>query len=241
MIESATSGLNASGDRIPLLQAALRDVDEALTLDPASARAAALKARIEEAVEAERLAARVKAVIANARARFANGKPQAALRLLEAFEPASHIDICSAIAEMREDLRLVEEKRRLEEERRVQRECVVNLLAEVHTAIGEQRLDAALDLLAATALIDAETPELEPLRARIEQARAAARLEAEMATHLAEFNARLKADDLESAKGILLAATELAATDPRIEAARASGLQRAFAAREAAALVGNNT
>ena len=180
LIRSASQRLQSADDQTSELVLALREVNQALALDPENADAPNLKTAIEESIAAHREAARVRAVINNARTRFANGKHQAALRLLEDFQPSSHPEIAATLSELRGALLEIEEQRRIERERIEKQERVAALLAEARTALREQRFDAALGLLSNVGEIDAAAPELSPLMERARQEQAAARLRAEL-------------------------------------------------------------
>jgi eukaryotic-like serine/threonine-protein kinase len=233
LIATASKSFEAAGDKTNELTAALRDVDRALTLEPERAEAVSLKAAIEKAIAALREAARVKAVISNARTRFANGKPHAAIRLLEDFQPSSHPDVVAALAELRAGLEKIEEEQRAEQERLKKQARLAELFGQAQTAIGEQRFDAALDLLATAAELDADSPELIQLRERVQQEQEALQLVAELEATLTKFDERLTAGDLPVAKELLAAASELVPTDPRVQTAR-ERLDRVIAEREAA-------
>ena len=176
----------------------------------------------------------MKAVISNARTRFANGKPQAAIRLLEDFQPASHPDMVAALGELRAALLKIEEEQRAEQERIKKQERLAELFAQAQTAIGEQRFDAALELLTAAAEIDSAAPELVLLRDRVQQEQEAVRLAAEVETTLAAFHERLAAGDLPAATELLAAATELLPDDRDVQH-RARAARTGVAARDAAA------
>jgi hypothetical protein len=175
----------------------------------------------------------VKAVVNNARTRFANGKRQAAIRLLEEFQPASHPDIAAALTELRAALQKIEEERRIEQERIARQERVAALLAEAQSALRDSRFDAALERIAAAEEIDPASAELVPLRDKVHQEQAAARLSEELETRLAEVRERLTADDLSAAGELLDAAAALAPVDPRVQTVRQQ-IAQAVAAREAA-------
>ena len=233
LIASASRRFQSAGDRTSELVSALRDADQALALDPGNADALNLKAAIEESIAALREAARVKAVVNNARTRFANGKPQAAIRLLEESQPESHPEIAAALSELRDALQKIEEERRVEQERIVKQERVAALLTDAQTAMRDNRFEAALEHLAAAAEIDPASPEIVRLRERVHQEQAAARLVAELDSRLADFDGRLTAGDLPAATDRLEAAATLAPVHLRVQLAR-QRLEQAVAAREAA-------
>jgi serine/threonine protein kinase len=233
LIESASKRFQAAGDQTSELLSAQRDVNEALTLDPGNVGATKLQAGIEAAIAAQREAAKVKAVVSNARARFANGKRQAAIRLLEEFQPASRPEIVAALSELRASLEKIEEEQRLEQERIRKQERLASLFGDTDTAIREHRFDAAIELLSSAAEIDADAPELVTLRERVRQEQAAVALEAELVAQLADLDEHLAAGDWSVAADLLAAATTLAPADPRVQAAR-QRLDQVAADREAA-------
>jgi serine/threonine protein kinase len=233
LIASASGRFQSAGDQTSELVAALREVEQALARDAGNAEGLRLKAALEESLAAHREAARVKAVVNNARTRFANGKRQAAIRLLEEFQPASHPDIAAALTELRAALEKIEEERRIEQERIARQERVAALLAEAQSALRESRFDAALERIAAAEEIDPASAELVPLRDKVLQEQDAARLSQELETRLAEVRERLTADDVSAAGELLDAAAALAPVDPRVQTVRQEVAQ-AVAAREAA-------
>ena len=233
LLQRANERLHAAGDDASELSPALRDVKQALELDPQNADAPALKAAIEDAIATRREAARVRTAIENARRRFANGKHQAAIKLLEDFPPPAHPGIADALAQLRADLAEIEEQRRLERERLERQQRVAALLADARTKLREQQFDAALELATKVEEVDPTTADLAPLRDQIREEQAAARTRAELDRVLAEVNERLGQGELAEAGELLSAAAALSTTDPRIAAARRR-LEQAVAAREAA-------
>ena len=186
---------------------ALREVKGA-GADPANADAANLKTGIEESIATRREAARARTAISNARTRFANGKHQAALKLLEDYPPPSHPEIATTLSELRAALLEIEEQRRAERERIERQQRVAALLAEARTALLEQRFSGA-GLLGRGA-IDPAVPDLPPLWKQVRQEEAAARLRAELDRTLAiQASARgdlFGASDLK--RGALLSPTD---------------------------------
>jgi len=233
LLQRANERLQAAGDDASELSPALRDVKQALELDPQNADAPALKSAIEEAIASRRESARVRTAIENARRRFANGKHQAAIKLLEDFPPPAHPGIADALAQLRADLAEIEEQRRLERERLERQQRVAALLADARTKLREQQFDAALELARKVEEVDPTTPDLAPLRDQIREEQAAARTRAELDRVLADVNERLGQGELAEAGELLNAAGALSTTDPRVAAARRR-LEQAVAAREAA-------
>jgi hypothetical protein len=233
LVRSAAHRLQSADDNAGELVAALREVNQALALDPGNADAPPLKTAIEESIAARRGAALARAVISNARRRFANGKHQAALRLLEDFQPSSNREVADTLIELRGALQEIEEQRRLERERIEKQQRVAALLAEARTALQEERFDAALAILSNVGEIDAAAPELSPLTERVRQALAAARLSAELVKLLGDLDASVARGDLSAASELLSAATALSPGDPRVQLA-SRRVEQAKAAREAA-------
>src|SRR5205823_4159693 len=116
LVRSASARFDAAADNGAELSAALRDVNLALELDAANADAARVKSTIEAAIAARREAALARAAIDNAGRRFAIGKHQAAIKLLEDFNPPNQPDIVKALGELRTALQVIEERRRAEQE-----------------------------------------------------------------------------------------------------------------------------
>jgi len=233
LVQRASERLQSAGDDAGELTPALRDVKQALALDPQHADAPALKAAIEDAIAARRETARVRTAIENARRRFANGKHQAAIKLLEDFAPPAHDDIAAALAELRAKLAEIEEQRRIERERLERQQRIAALLMEARAKLRDQQFEAALSLAAAIEEIDAAAPELAPLRDQVRGAQAASQMRAELDRVLADLNERLTRGELSEASELLNAATAIGTTDPRVGAARRR-VEQALAAREAA-------
>src|SRR5262245_3754595 len=130
LIRSARERLQTAGDSAADLMPALTEINKALALDVENADAPGLKAEIEGAIATRREAARAKTAISNARTRFANGKHQAALKLLEDYPPPPHPEIAETLAELRAALQQIEEQRRLERERIERQQRIAALLTE---------------------------------------------------------------------------------------------------------------
>ena len=233
LIRSASQRLQSADDTPSDLVLALREVNQALALDPENAGAPALKTAIEESIAVRREAARARAAISNARTRFANGKHQAALRLLEEYQPSSHPEIADTLSELRGKLLEIEEQRRAEQERIERQQRVAALLAEARTALRDQQFDAARGVLSKVAEIDPAVPELSDLTKRVDQEEAAARLRADLERMLADLNESVTRGDLAAASDLLNAATALSPTDAGVQTARQQ-VEQARAAREAA-------
>jgi hypothetical protein len=94
---------------------ALEKIAQALALVPNDPDAMALETSANETLRRLRDAARIDAAIRNAHSRFAIGKHQAAIHLLEDLDPASHPQVADALKELNASLREIEEKRRQKE------------------------------------------------------------------------------------------------------------------------------
>jgi hypothetical protein len=232
LVESASHHVKSAESQPDELLLALRDVDRALSLSPDNLDAGNLKATIEASLAVLREAARVKAAINNARTRFANGKHQAAIRLLEDFQPP-HPEIQAALTGLRDSLAKIEEDKRLERERIEKEQRVTQLLDSARAALSNHQLDAALSALASAAEIDANAPGLAALQDRVRQEQDAARLNAEVESLLTQVDQHLASDDLSGARAALESAGPPVATDARVQAA-AQRLEKAAAARAAA-------
>ncbi len=127
------------------------------------------------------------------------GEHQAALELLEDYPPPPHPEIAAALSELRAALAEIEEQRRVERERIERQQRIAALLAEARAALREERFEAALSLLSKVEDIDPAVPDLLPLREQVRREEAAARLNAELARTLGEFDERLSQDDLAGA------------------------------------------
>jgi serine/threonine-protein kinase len=234
LIRTASQRLQtAADDNANDLVVALREVNQALALDPENAEAAKLRAAIEESIATRREAARARTAISNARRRFANGKHQAALKLLEDYPPPSHPEIAETLIELRAALLEIEEQRRAERERIERQQRIAALLGEARLALREQRFDAALGLLSNVAELDPAVPELSSLREQVRLEEAAARQRAELERTLTDLDDRVTRGDLVAASDLLSAATALSPADPRVVSAR-QRVERAIAARDAA-------
>src|SRR5262249_33330072 len=167
LVRSASARLEASGDNAAGLSAALSDVNRALELDPSNAEAASGKRGIDAAIAARREAARVRAAIDNAGRRFANGKHQAAIKLLEEFDPPDQPDIVRALGQLRTALQVIEEKRRAEQERLERQQRAAALVNDARTALQERRFDDALQMLASAEEVEATAADVAALRAEV--------------------------------------------------------------------------
>jgi tetratricopeptide (TPR) repeat protein len=100
LLAAAEERLRMSDRQLADVTSAKQKIAQALELAPDHAGARALRITADEAFAALREAARVDTVIRNARNRFANGKHQSALRLLEALD-ASNPVVAEALRELR--------------------------------------------------------------------------------------------------------------------------------------------
>jgi len=233
LVRSASERLATPEADKSQLAEALREVTEALALDKQSEEAQRVKTAVEAAIAEQRLAARVKAVITNARARFANGKHQAAIRLLEDFTPTGDPRIATGLEELRASLRQIEEERRIERERAEKQAQVAALLTEVGAALKDQRYESALSLIAKAAEIDPAAPELATLTEQARAQEAAAKVRQEIENIVADVDRHIAAGDFDAANAALGAATALSPVDARVEPAR-QRIEAAVMAREAA-------
>jgi hypothetical protein len=233
LVRSASQRLETASDQPNELALALKEIDRALALDSGNADATTLKTTIEETIAAHREAARVRAALNNARARFAIGKYQAALSLLESFQPSTQPEIVALLSELRGGLLEMEAQRRIEQERVEKEARVAGLLEKARTALLSRQFDTALALLSSAGEIDAAAPGLSALLERARQEQAAARVKAELDKMLADVDERVAVGDLPAANQILNAATALDPPDERVQVAR-QRVEQAMAAREAA-------
>ena len=233
LIASASQRLNAAGETADDLVVALREVNRALELDPGNADATALRTAIEASIATLREAARAKTAVSNARHRFAKGEHRAALEVLEGYPPPPHPEIAAALSELRAELAEIEEQRRVERERTERQQRIAALLTEARAELRDDRFEAALSLLSKVEAIDPAATDLLLLREQVRQQEAAARLNAELARTLGEFDRQLSQGDLTGAADSLQAATALVPTDSQVHAAR-QRFDQAAAARAAA-------
>jgi serine/threonine protein kinase len=233
LIRSASRRLESADDSTGELLVALREVDQALMLDPGNTDALTLKIAIEHAIAARKAAARIRTAISNARMRFANGKHEAAIRLLEDFPPPPSPEIAAALGELRGALLEIERERQAERDRTARQQRIAALLARARTALQEQQFDVALGLLSEVREIDAAVPELSQLTQRVGQERAAAERLAQLGHMLADLDASLTRGELSAAADLLNAATAFDPADARVRLAR-QRVDSARAAREAA-------
>jgi serine/threonine protein kinase len=201
------------------LMAALREVKQALALDPYDADALALNAETEQAITDRQEEAKRRAAIDAARRRFAAGDHRAALQSLEAL-PASSALVRAALDELRASYAEIEAQQRLEAEQDQQRRRIATLAAEARAAIAAGRLDDAMRIAADIRAIDSAAADLADINARVRDAQAAAQAREEIGRILAEFDARFAEGNLAGAEERLTAAAALSATDPRLPAAR---------------------
>ncbi len=235
LLQSASQKLASAGDQANELAVALREVTEALALDSSNADGLQLKTAIETSIAAQREAARLKTTVGNARSRFAIGKHQAALRLLEEYEPAGKPEIAAVLDELRAALREIEEQRRLERER-IEREQTVSALAGVaRAALRKRQFDEALEHLAKAAAVDPAAPEIKALTEEAMAQRATAQREAEAEQLLGDVERRLAAGDLTGADDVLRIASRLSPSDARVPALKQRIEAAAAAVREAEA------
>jgi hypothetical protein len=150
------------------LALAVKEIDQALALEPEHAAALALKVTAEAAVAAEQEAAVIRASIRNARTRFANGKHQAAFQLLEKLDAVAHPIVEETLKELRAAYHEIEERRRVEQERLERERQLATLIGTARAAIKAARFTDALEALSTVRSIDSSVSGLEELT---EQAR----------------------------------------------------------------------
>jgi tetratricopeptide (TPR) repeat protein len=121
LMAAAEEQLRSPDRRATDVASALQKIGNVLALEPEHAGALALKTIANEAMAQLREAASIDAAIRNARSRFANGKHQSAIQLLEGLDPSAHPVVAEALKELREALRVIEERRRIEQEEAEQR------------------------------------------------------------------------------------------------------------------------
>ena len=180
-----------------------------------------------------REAARARTAISNAQCRFANGKYQAALKLLEDYPPPSLPEIGATLNELRAALLEIEEQRRAEQERVERQQRVAALARGGACELRDQRFDAALSLLSSVEEIDPAAADLAPLREQVRREQAAVRLRAELERMLADLDEQMTRGDLPAAGSLVTAAAALNPSDERVVAAR-QRVEQAIAARDAA-------
>jgi serine/threonine-protein kinase len=232
LIRSATHRLQAAADQTTELVLALREVNQVLALDPENVEASNLKGVVEDSIATHREAARARATITNARARFAIGKHQSAIKLLEDFEPASQAEIVETLAELRGALQQIEEQKRREQERIQKQARLASYLAEAGKARQDRQFAVALEVLSRAAETDPDAPELAAMAEQVRRDQAAAQLDAELTKLLNDLDGRLVAGDLAAAADVLKRATALDDASERVQAARQQ-VETALAARQA--------
>src|SRR5262249_25021135 len=190
---------------------ALREVKQALALDPYGAAALALSAQTEQTIKDRQDDARIHAAVDSARRRFAAGDHHAALESLEAIRPATNALVRAALDELRRALSEIDEQRRIDAAQNDRRRRIAALAAEARAAIGSDRLDDAARVLSEIRDVDSSAPEVADVAEKVRRAHAAARTREEVGRSLAEFEARLGEGSLPQADASLSAAAALAA------------------------------
>jgi serine/threonine protein kinase len=191
---------------------ALRLVNEALGLDPASPAARALTHEIEVALETERIEQRAMAAVTEAKRRFTQGDHDSAIALLTEFSPP-HERVAAVLAELRAQRETILRQRREAEEKAAREREVSSLLATARTAVATKRFDDAiaalekLDRLApATAGAAELTAQARAGRAALEAAR---RRSEQVNASLADAAARLAAGEVVGVREAIDAALSL--------------------------------
>src|SRR5262249_52062288 len=220
------------------LMSALREVKQALALDPHDQEALALSAETERAIKERREDARIRAAVAAARRQFASGDHRAAIAALEALQLPSHPLVRPALDELRGALQQIEEQQRIEAELAAQRrEEFERMLLESDRSFAAGDLARAEESLNAAAQLAGNGPRVGAARQRLQNvlaARAAAEArarEGEQAVN--DAAARLDAGDLDRVGELLARARTLMPDHPRL-AELASQLQSALERKAAA-------
>jgi serine/threonine-protein kinase len=160
---AAQERLQSPDHRLPDVTAAIEKLGKLLVLEPDHGEAQALKATADAELAMLHKAARIEAAIRNARGRFALGKHQAALQLLESLDPSAHPVVAVTLKELRDAFQQIQEKRRVEEQQAERQRVTVTLLASARAAIQGKRFQEALDNLVALRAIDPTAPGLAEL------------------------------------------------------------------------------
>lgn len=190
---------------------ALGAANEALAHDGESAEARLLKLRAQDAIEAEQraeLERRVRDTIRESKRLFAAGSHEDAVDLLARFEPA-HDRISEAHEELRAAAERIAEERRTAE-RLARQQRIDDAILSAREEIARERFADARARLQALANAEGESPEIDAAMAALDAAEAEAERKARLQRELAGHIAR--------AAG-LLARNELPAALSRIEAA----------------------
>lgn len=215
------------------LVAALRDIKQALTLDPANAEAQSLQASVEASLTEIRENARIATAIDNARRRFANGKHQAAIQLLEEITPAAHPAVVTAIEELKTALAGLEAQRKADQERADRQARITSLLSDARAALHALRFDEALAMLETAESVEPGRADVAALAESVRQTRTAAEMRAKVDQLLADLDRCFRDGELDQAAVLLQAGAELG-NDSRLDAARRR-LSALVAERDAAA------
>jgi hypothetical protein len=154
LLTGAEAQLQSPDRQIPAVTLALQQIAKALELAPENPRAVALKTTADEALAALRESARVDAAIRNARSRFANGKHQSALQLLETLDASANPAVAETLKELRALIQAMQEQKRAEQEQAERQARVAELLKTARAAIEGKRLTEALEALLAARAID---------------------------------------------------------------------------------------
>jgi tetratricopeptide (TPR) repeat protein len=208
--------------------------------------------RVTAAIEELRSAhaaieARAADAIARARQTFQEGQHDAALNELARFEPAGLPSVTSALAALRTERRRLEdaaaEARRLEEERlaeeearRVRAERVAVLLADARRHVEARRFDEALTAVGEASGLEPGNAEVAQLGKSVRAAKAeheaAERKARDLATKVADAEARLAAGDFARALKRLDEVLAVEREHPAALALRARVLERQEAKRQ---------
>jgi hypothetical protein len=202
---TAAAGLLQSSDRHPDdALVAMQKITQALGLAPDHAEAQALKTKADAALAAQREAAFIQAAIRNARNRFANGKHQSALQLLENLDSAAHPAVADTLKELRAAHQEIQERRRAELELAQRRQRIATLIVNARAAIEGKRFAEAIEALSLAQSLDATAAGLSELTEEALQGQsaadaAAARLESARSGTRSKPDERLAVDDDQTA------------------------------------------
>jgi len=159
LLDAAEAQLQSPDRQAAGVTLATQQIAKAQELAPDNARAQALKATADEAAAALRETARIDAAIRNARSRFANGKHQSGLLLLESLD-AAHPAVAEALKELRGRLTVIQEQRRAEQEKAERQARTAALLSTARAALEGKRFTEAIDALSAARALDVSTDDL---------------------------------------------------------------------------------
>src|SRR5262249_12093128 len=112
LLAAARTRLRVPNPPVADVASALADIEQALAAVPNDTEALALETTANETLARLREAARIDAAIRNARSRFAIGKHQSAIQLLEGLDPAAHPSVAATLNDLRAQVQAMEDQRR---------------------------------------------------------------------------------------------------------------------------------